>query len=547
MQNRNFDYIIIGGGSAGCVLANRLSENPNVQVCLLEAGPRDSNPMIKMPMGLMFGIRSKSLDWHDYTEPQSHCADRKMFWPHGRTLGGGSSINAMVYVRGNPHDYDNWAELGCEGWAYHDVFPYFMKMENFEPGKNEFHGVGGPMNVATPRYLNPLMHAFIAAGEQAGFQHVEDYNAASQEGVCYTYVAQKDGQRLSNARGYLHPVEKRENLTVLTGAHAAKILFDGKRAVGVRYQKGGKLHDIRADKEVILSAGAICSPQLLMLSGVGPRAELEKHNIPVVQDVPGVGENLHDHLDIHVSCRDKTHTSVSFQPTYFGRLVRGVGNYAFKKTGELTSNYTAAVGFMKSKPDLTAPDLQWHFIPSMYTYSALKLKPMLHYGFSLMVCHLHPESRGRITLRDASPFSKPVIDANYLSSESDLDALVTGVKKSREIFSRPAFEPYVQEESQPGKSVVTDEQIRQYIRENAETLYHPVGTCKMGVDPMSVVDPQTLKVHGLENLRVIDASIMPTITSGNTNAPVTMIAEKGADMILRDHELKLQSNQIKLR
>lgn len=532
MNQLDYDYLIIGGGSAGCVLANRLSANPKHRVCLLEAGKRDSNPIIKIPMGILFGLRSKQLNWHYWTTPQAHCGNRPLFWPRGRTLGGSSAINAMCYVRGNPQDYDQWASLGCTGWSYQDVLPYFINMEHFEGGKNPYHGTGGPMNVASYTFLNPLMNAFLTAGKQAGYPINKDYNAAEQEGVGYFYVSQKNGQRFSNAHAYLHPIKSRPNLTILTRATVVKILFDGKRAVGVRYRRGSQEIDLRANKEVILSAGAIGSPQLLLLSGVGPRQEIEKHGIPHIHDLPGVGENLQDHLDIHVTCLEKTRLSIAFKPNWLGRLFKGIYDYFTSGQGELTINYTQATGFIKSAPHLSRPDLQWHFAPSVYTNSGRELKSAFkYYGYTLMVCHLHPQSRGRVTLRDNHPLSKPLIDANYLSVESDLDALVVGFKKSREVLAQSAFKNHCLREYEPGDHVKTDEQIKDYIRHHAETIYHPVGTCKMGTDKMAVVDPVTLKVHGLDNLRVIDASIMPTLISGNTNAPTTMIAEKAAAMI----------------
>lgn len=529
---KKYDYLIIGAGSAGCVLANRLSSNPSQQVCLLEAGPRDSNPFIHMPMGILFLLRSKKLNWHYWTTPQKHCDNRIMFWPRGRTLGGSSAINAMCYVRGNPHDYDEWASLGNEGWSYQNVFPHFKKSEHFEPGANDYHGSDGPLNVTKAWYMNPLMDAFVKAGQQAGYEYIADYNAEKQEGVGYFYIAEKDGQRCSNARAYLHPVKDRSNLTVLNNAQAIKILFDGKRAIGVRYRHKGTDVEIYAEKEVILSAGAIGSPQLLLLSGVGPKEEIEKHGISL-QDLPGVGENLQDHLDIHITCLDKTHTSFSFHPSILWRLFVDGCKYLFKRRGELTSNYTQAVGFAKTNPDLPAPDLQWHFGASVYTQSGLSLKDLFtKYGYSLMTCYLHPKSKGRLTLRSSDPMEKPLIDANYLAEESDLEAMVIGFKKAREILAQPAFAPYFLKEHEPGDNCQSDEQIRQYIRKASETIYHPIGTCKMGTDPLAVVNPQELKVYGFENLRVIDASIMPTLISGNTNAPTTMIAEKGATLIL---------------
>lgn len=532
-QNQTiYDYVIVGGGSAGCVLANRLSANPAHQVCLLEAGPSDSNPFIRIPMGIIMVLRSKKLNWHFWTTPQPHCDNRKMYWPRGRTLGGSSSINAMCYVRGNAYDYDHWARLGNDGWSYQDVLPYFKKLEHC-PSNTDYYGSGGPINVDRPSYANPLMNVFIEAGQQAGYPILSDYNADTQEGVGYFYVSQKEGQRWSNAQAYLHPITKRKNLTVITQAHASKILFENKCAKGVHYRKNGVDHNVFAQKEVILTAGAIGSPQLLLLSGVGPRAEIEKHGIPLIHDLPGVGENLQDHLDIHITCLDKTHTSFSFRPSSLWRHILSVGRYLLQRRGELTSNYTQAMGFTKSIPAQPAPDLQWHFAASMYTNCARQLKPIFKkYGYVLMTCMLHPKSRGHIKLRSANPMDAPLIDPNYLDDESDLEAMVIGFKKARAILSQQAFAPYFLKEFEPGDSVQTDAQIRQYIRQKAETIYHPVGTCKMGKDSMAVVDPQQLKVYGLHNLRVIDASIMPTLPSGNTNAPTTMIAEKGADLIL---------------
>lgn len=516
-----FDYVIIGGGSAGCVLAHRLSENPDTQVCLLEAGSKDLNPLIRMPMGLIQVLRSKKLNWHFWTTPQSHCHNRKMYWPRGRTLGGSSSINAMCYVRGNPDDYDHWKQLGNEGWSYEEVLPYFKKFEH-----------EGLIHVDRPSYLNPLMHAFVEAGHQAGYPVISDYNSGVQEGVGYFAVAQKDGRRWSNAQGYLNPIKKRKNLTIITHAHVAKILFENKCARGVLYQKRGITSEILAQKEVILSAGAIGSPQLLLLSGIGPHAEIEKHGIPLIHDLPGVGENLQDHLDIHITCLDKTHTSLSVHPSALWRHIKSLGLYLFQHKGELTSNYTQAVGFAKTDNTLTVPNIQWHFAASMYTNSARQLKPLLQYGYLLMTCILHPKSRGTIKLRSANFKDAPLINPNYLAEEEDLDAMVIAFKKGREILAQKSFSPYFLQEFEPGDSVQTEEQIRQYIRQKSETIYHPVGTCKMGIDPMAVVDPKQLKVYGVQNLRVIDASVIPTLPSGNTNAPTTMIAERGAAMIL---------------
>ena len=517
-----FDYIIVGGGSAGCVLANRLSENSNTQVCLLEAGPADTSPFIRMPMGIIMAIRSKKLNWHLWTTPQAHCNNRSMYWPRGRTLGGSSSINAMCYVRGHANDYDQWAQLGNEGWTYQEVLPYFEKFEREEK-----------IHVDKPRYLNPLMRVFVQAGEQAGYPILENYNTELREGVGYFDVAQKNGQRWSNARGYLDPIKKRSNLTIITHAQAVKILCDNKCAKEVRIIRRGTTQDIRASKEVIISAVSIGSPHLLLLSVIGPKAEIEKHGIALVHDLPGVGENLQDHLDIHITCLDKTRTSFSFLPSSLWRHLKSLVLYLFKHRGELTSNYTQAVGFTRTTPTSIAPDLQWHFATSMYTNSARQLKDLFcHYGYLLMTCYLHPKSRGTIKLRSANPMDMPLIDPNYLSEKEDLDAMVIGFQKAREILAQQAFSPYFAKEFEPGETAKTEEQIREYIKQKSETIYHPVGTCKMGIDSMAVVDPKQLKVYGIDNLRVIDASIMPTLVSGNTNSPTTMIAEKGAAIIL---------------
>lgn len=529
-----FDYIVIGGGSAGCVLANRLTADGKKQVCLLEAGPSDSNPLIHMPLGIVMLLRSKTLNWQYFTEPQAQCANRAIYWPRGRMLGGSSSINAMCYIRGYPQDFDKWAALGNDGWAYKDVLPYFIKLENFEDGADHNHGVGGPLNITQPRDPNPLMDTFIAAGKQAGYPVVADFNHDTPNGVGYFHITQKDGERYSNARAYLHAAKQRSNLTIITKAHATQILFEGKRAIGVRYTRRGRSYDIYANKEVILSAGAIGSPHLLLLSGVGPRAELAKHGINVVHELPGVGENLQDHLGFHITCLEKTRLAISFHISNWWRFVADAYRYLFKRRGTLTSNYTQAGGFFKSDDDLPIPDLQWHFAPSVYTHSARELKNIFkYYGYTLMACLLNPASRGYIRLKNANPFTAPIIEPNYLTEKSDLDAMVVGFKKTRKVLEQPAFKPHCVREFEPGDTVQTDEQIRNYIQQHAETTYHPVGTCKMGHDALAVVDPLTLKVHGLENLRVIDASIMPTLISGNTNTATTMIAEKAADIILQ--------------
>ncbi|MDB5977746.1 MAG: FAD-dependent oxidoreductase [Nevskia sp.] len=537
-----YDFVIVGGGSAGCVLANRLSASGKWQVLLLEAGPADSNPFIHMPTGIIPVIRSNVLNWKFWTTPQQSCGGRPMFWPRGRTLGGSSSINAMCYIRGNAWDYDHWASLGNEGWSYKDVLPYFRKMENFEaidkvPAGREFHGSGGPLNVAEHRFVNPLMTAFVEAGQQAGYKKTADFNGAQQEGIGYYHVMQKDGERCSNARGFLTPVLDRPNLKVITGAHAARVLFEGKCAVGVRYLQNGRYAEAMARKEVILSAGAIGSPQLLLLSGVGPRAQIEQYGIQAVHELPGVGENLQDHLDIHVTWEEKTRHGISLHWTSLWRSLKSLFQYLTGHRGELTSNLAQAGGFVKSDPAQAIPDLQWHLVPFVYSNHGQDLTPLFkYYAFTLMTCFLRPESRGTVRLASSDPLAPPLIDANYLATPRDMDALVKGFKLARQVLEQPAFAPHRLQEMEPGAAVQSDEQIRDFIRRRAETVYHPVGTCKMGRDAMAVVDSR-LRVHGLPGLRVVDASIMPTLIGGNTNAPTTMIAERAADLILQDAAL----------
>ena len=540
--DRNYDFVIVGGGSAGCVLANRLSASGKWQVLLLEAGPADSNPFIKIPNGVIPLIRSDALNWKFWTTPQKSCGGRPMFWPRGRTLGGSSAINAMCYIRGHAWDYDHWASLGNDGWSYREVLPYFRKMENFEaidklPGATEFHGRGGPLNVAEHRYVNPLMTAFVDAAQQAGYRKTDDFNGAQQEGIGFYHVMQKDGERCSNAHGFLAPALGRPNLKVITGAHAARVLFEGKRAAGVRYLHNGRYAEALARREVILSAGAIGSPHLLLLSGVGPRAQIEQHGIQPVHELPGVGENLQDHLDIHVTWEEKTRHAVSLHPASLWRSLKALFQYLFGRRGELTTNLAQAGGFLKSDAAQPIPDLQWHLVPFIYSDHGQNLTPLFkYYAFTLMTCFLRPESRGSVRLASADPLARPLIDANYLATPRDMEALVQGFKQARKVLEQPAFAPHRLQELEPGAAVQSDEQIRDFIRRRAETVYHPVGTCKMGRDAMAVVDAR-LRVHGLGGLRVVDASIMPTLVGGNTNAPTTMIAERAADLILQDAAL----------
>jgi choline dehydrogenase len=533
-----YDYVIVGGGSAGCALAHRLSEDGSKRVCLLEAGPSDKgNALISMPGGVIPLVRGLLANWKFWSVPQPNLGGRSVYLPRGKVLGGSSCINAMVNIRGNAWDYDHWASLGCEGWSYRDVLPYFRRCENFEgdvPARDAYHGRGGPLNVAERRFTNPLSRAFLEAAQAAGHKPNPDFNGADQEGVGSYFVYQKDGERCSNARAYLRQAEQRPNLTILTGAHATKILFEGKRAVGVQYLQGGRAHEARASAEIILAAGSFQSPQLLMLSGVGPREELARHGIPVVHELPGVGQNLQDHLDVIVETREKTRLSASLHPSTLWRTLVALFQYVFGRSGELTSNVAEVGGFLKSSPAEPIPDLQWHFVPVMNVRHGLDLTGALKYhGYLVMACDLRPLSRGRVGLHSADPLAPPLIDPNAGAHARDIDKLVIAIRKSREVLKQAPFDAHRLVETMPGPEVQTDEQLRDYVRQTAEFVYHPVGTCKMGVDAQAVVDPR-LRVHGLEGLRVVDASIMPTLVGGNTNQPSTMIGEKGAAMILED-------------
>ncbi|MGB1561443.1 MAG: GMC family oxidoreductase [Sinimarinibacterium flocculans] len=527
-----YDFVIVGGGSAGCVLANRLSADGRHRVCLLEAGPPDAHPLIRMPAGVLAMLRSDAYNWKFWTVEQAGMGGRRMYWPRGRTLGGSSAINAMCVIRGHAADYDHWAALGNAGWGWQDVLPYFQRLEHFEPGADGLHGAGGPLNVATLRQPNPMSAVYLEAARQAGYAENPDFNGSRQDGMGYYHVAQKGGERWSNARAYLHPASGRGNLDVLTGVRATKILFEGRRAVGVRYYDGGAYREVHARREVVLSAGAVGSPQLLLLSGVGPEAELQRHTIGVVHELPGVGRNLQDHLDVLIGMRSRTRLGMSFHPLSLLRSLKAFAQYLFGRRGELTSNVAECGGFLRSDDAEPVPDLQFHFVPMVNSYHGLKLGPLFrYYGYSILACDLRPRSRGEIRLASADPMAAPEIDPRYLDDPRDLDKLVVAVRKAREIFAQAAFSPHNALEMEPGAQVQTDEALGQWIREHAETLYHPVGTCKMGSDAMAVVDAQ-LRVHGLTGLRVVDASIMPTLIGGNTNVPTTMIAEKGADMIL---------------
>ena len=517
-----FDYIIVGAGTAGCVLASRLSEDRHTRVLLLEAGGPDRKKEIRIPLAFSRLFRSE-IDWNYSTESEPHLANRRLYWPRGKVLGGSSSMNAMIYIRGNPADYDRWRELGNAGWGFADALPYFKRAENQQRGACEYHGAGGPLDVSDLRERHPLARAFIAGAEETGFARNDDFNGASQEGAGFYQVTQRRGRRWSAADAYLRPALHRRNLKIETRAQASEILFDKNRAIGVRYIQDGALNEARATREVILTGGAINSPQLLMLSGIGPADSLRKLGIEAVVDLPGVGENLQDHLVMVVEyecTKPITLETAESLPNYLRFLLFG--------SGPLTSNVAEAGIFAKTREDSRAPDLQILFGPCYYQNHGFD--PPSGHRYSIGPTLIAPCSRGTISLRSKDPLDAPMIRANYLAEDADMRVLVEGVKISRRIGEAPAFAPYRGAETHPGALVESDEEIATSIRATAETLYHPVGTCRMGTDAMAVVDPQ-LRVRGIEGLRVADASVMPEIIAGNTNAPVVMIAEKAADII----------------
>ncbi len=517
-----YDYVIVGAGSAGCVLANRLTEDPSISVLLLEAGGPDEAQEIHIPAAFS-GLFKSPLDWSYETEEQRYLHNRRLFWPRGKVLGGSSSINAMVYIRGNRRDYDYWRDLGNEGWGYTDVLPYFKKAENEERGASEYHGTGGPLNVSDLRTINPLSRAFVEAGEEAGIPLTHDFNGAEQDGIGFYQVTQRQGMRHSAAVGYIHPILTRPNFTLQTNTQVSHVLFEGTRAIGIAYMQDGEEQRILANKEVILSGGAINSPQLLMLSGIGPAAHLKELGIPLVADLPGVGQNLQDHPAVPV-----LYASTQLISLAHAQTPENLQNFIDNKLGPLTSNVAEAGAFVRTQENLPLPDVQYHFTPVYYLNHGFTVPE--GDGYTIAPCVLHPRSHGTITLASTNPLAPPLIQPNYFADEADMRVLVEGVKIARRLGESEAFASFRDIETHPGPQAQTDEEIAEYIREHVETLYHPVGTCKMGNDAMAVVDSQ-LRVRGVEGLRVIDASIMPTVVGGNTNAPTIMIAEKAADAI----------------
>jgi choline dehydrogenase-like flavoprotein len=533
-----FDYIIVGAGSAGCVLANRLSADPGVKVALIEAGPSDRSLLAKLlvniPAGVFATIGSPRYNWLYQYEADPKVGGQPIFCPRGRILGGSSAINGMIYIRGHRRDFDGWAAGGADGWSWREVLPYFRKSENHQAGADELHATGGELDVVRQRDPHPISEALLAAAGELQLGRTQDFNGPEQDGFGYWEVNQRGGERLSSSRAFLQPAAGRPNLTIVTGALTRRVIVENGRARGVEIAQGGQQQTLAAAREVILAAGAINSPQLLMLSGIGPAEELRRHGIEVVCDLPGVGENLQDHQDVMLCWSSPRHTLYGVSWRALPWMLASPFRYAFQRKGPWTTNTVESGGFVRSRPGLEQPDLQIILGPEYMNQN--RSIPRGH-GFSFHVSLLQSKSRGRITLASADPAAKPVLRHGFLSDEGgeDLEGLVRGFKLVRRLVQAPAMDAWRGEEVLPGPAVGTDDEIRQFVRATLGTTFHPAGTCRMGSDGMAVVDPE-LKVRGVEGLRVIDASIMPTVTSGNTNAPTIMIAEKGADLVLGRRE-----------
>jgi len=524
-----FDYVVVGGGSAGCALAARLSEDPALRVCLLEAGPSDESAIISTPAGVALILPTRIRNWAFETVPQDALYERRGYQPRGRMLGGSSSLNAMIYMRGHPSDYDDWAAAGASGWAWRDVLPYFLRAENNERGASDFHGAGGPLNVADLRSPNPFARLFVEAAKEAGLPANDDFNGAQQEGVGLYQVTQKGGERWNAARAYLHPAMSRPNLAVYTGAHALRVLFAGRRATGVEIRRAGRTETIAAAREVVLAAGAFQSPQLLMCSGVGPGEQLRALGLAVVHDSPGVGENLQDHPDYIINRKLRSGELMGVSLGGAVRLARELWRYLRERRGMLTTNFAEAGGFVKSEPGLERPDLQLHFVIGIIDNHNRTLH--LGHGLSCHVCVLRPKSRGTVRLASRDARDAPLIDPRFLAEPEDLAGLVRGFKLVRRILDAPALAAFPSTELYTAK-VRDDAEIERAIRARTDTVYHPVGTCRMGSDAGAVLDPE-LRVRGVEGLRVADCSVMPSLIGGNTNAPAIMIGERAAEFMRR--------------
>ena len=528
-----WDYVIVGAGSAGCVLANRLSADGRHQVLLLEAGPPDRYPWIHIPIGYAKTMFHPVYNWCFKTEPETGMNGREVYWPRGRTLGGSSAINGLIYIRGQREDYDHWAALGNPGWSYADVLPWFRKLEHNVRGANEWHGVDGPLWASDIGAKHELIEALIEGGGEIGIPENADFNGATQEGIGYYQLTTRRGFRCSTAVAYLRPARARRNLRIETDAHATRVLFDGHKASGVVYRQAGRDVTVTARREVILAAGALQSPQLLQLSGVGTPAMLQHFGIPVVHALPGVGENLQDHLQARVIFRcTKPITTNDILKSPWRKLAMGA-QYALSRTGPMAVGINQGGIFARTDPALDRPDVQFH----VATLSSDMAGSPVHTfsGFTMSVCQLQPESRGHVRLKSPDPLAAPAMRPNYLSTPRDRATLVAGIRLARKLAATRALSPYVDSEYRPGSAASTDEELLEFAKNTAGTIFHPSGTCKMGpaTDPLAVVD-HDLKVHGLDGIRVVDCGIMPTLVSGNTNAPAVMIAEKIADRMLAD-------------
>ncbi len=529
----SYDYIVVGAGSAGAVLAGRLSEDPAVKVLLLEAGPKDNSFWIHLPIGYGKTMWSKKYNWCFHTEPDPGMNNRKIYWPRGKTLGGCSSINGLIYIRGQREDYDHWAELGNNGWSYDDMLPYFIRSERNQRGASEYHGGDGPLSVSDIETKNELIEAFIDGAGESGVPRTNDFNGESQEGAGYYQLTTWKGWRWSTAKGYLKPARNRPNLHVETNAQATGLILEGKRAVGVKYKQGGTIREARATGEVLLSAGALQSPQLLQLSGIGPGAVLQEHGIPVVHELPGVGENLQDHLQIRATYEATIPTTNDQLNSWAGQAKLGM-QWLLHRSGPLAVGINQGGCFMRALPDeAKTPDIQFHVATLSADMAGGAVHPFS--GFTLSVCQLRPESRGHSHIQSSDPLVPPAMVPNYLSTDLDRRTAIASLKAARAIANSKSMKPYVKREIKPGPDATTDEELLEFTRNNGATIFHPTGTCKMGVDsdPMAVLD-ERLRVRGIEGLRVIDCSSMPTLVSGNTNAPAVAMAEKAVDMILED-------------
>ena len=522
------DFIVIGAGSAGCAVAARLSEDPATRVALIEAGGDDNHRWIHIPLGFGKTFADPSVNWCYETEPDPGAADRRVFWPRGKVLGGSSSINGMVYIRGQAEDFDHWRQLGNNGWSSADVLPYFKRAEHQTRGADEFHGSGGPLCVSDVPDHHPICEAFIESAIALGFPRNDDFNGARQDGVGYHQTTTRNGRRCSTAVGYLRPAMARPNLQVVTEALTEKILFVGHHAVGVSFRRGGETWTARATREIILCGGAVNSPQLLMLSGIGPEAHLSALGIPVVQNVPGVGQSLQDHYSAPLKLKCRLPITVNdVMQSKLKKLKVGL-QYYLLRSGALAMCSSPAALFARTRPELASPDVKLSIQP----FSADRPQDGLHpwSGFSMIAYQLRPDSRGQITLKSADPAEPPAVHPNYLTAETDQRTIVAGLKMCRQILASPHMQPFLESEFLPGPDVQSDEELLDFARRRGGTVFHPTSTCKMGVDAMAVVDPE-LKVRGIEGLRVADASVMPTVVSGNTNAATIMIGEKAADLV----------------